>query len=247
MYIQLTPRAWLPDAHNTSPTSASRALTSGRIGGPAALSVSDVKPNISGYVIIGIVLTILVLVLVGVFMVRRCGAHRLFGWMYKKRTAKTAGSSSATLNGSEKGPVPQMSSRTGIIRVPPPTHTRSPAIPAQREFGTLPVGNSGESSKGRANDSSLSYASNNGVARQAHQGTSIELPVTDFVAPTSHHKHFFDERFLTASSISSNRTIRPHGIPLTPVPEDASAIFSPYFEVDEQTLYGNSQNSLIQH
>jgi len=245
-----TPRASLFEAPNTTvptPTLASRALTSDPINGQIGLPASDIKPNISGYVIIGIVLTILVLVLIGVLMVRRCGAHRLFGWMYRRRTAKSAGSSTATLNGSEKSPAPPVSSRSGIVHVPPPTHARSPAIPAQREFSPCPIGNNGESSTGRANNSSLSYAPNNGVARQSHQAISVELPVTDFVAPTSHHKHFFDERFLTASSTSSNRPIRPHGIPLTPVPEDASAIFSPYFEVDEQTLYGNSQNSLIQH
>jgi hypothetical protein len=159
MHIQLTPLYSRPSTTISSFTSASGILTSSATTHLVVLAVSDVKPNISGYVIIGIVLTILVLVLIGVFMVRRWGAHHLLAWVCKRTTAKPAGSSSETLHEPEKSTTLQMASRAGIVRLPPPTHPRTPAIAAQREFSAVPTGNSGAPSTAREHD--YSYASVN--------------------------------------------------------------------------------------
>ncbi|KAF8591958.1 hypothetical protein K439DRAFT_615495 [Ramaria rubella] len=214
-------------------------------------SISQQKPHATAYVILAIVLVLLLLGLIGVFIARRravsllpCIAKRTkINEKLEAPRMQREGRSRFT-DGFEN--LPTLTARGSVSsRAPSSACSDGPSTPSAGE----------EHDHGDLGTNGTNYPKDEcsfvpipiivHTPTQTHQTTFLtgpDITTPDFIAPTAHHEHFFDEHVPTTLHGS---VIRPHGLPLSPVPEESSAILSfstPYFEVDEETLYGSTQD-----
>lgn len=208
--------------------------------------------NIIGYVILAIAVGLVLVGFIAAFIIRRCCAYcREMRQHWRRRKARrriTSGSLSSTTP-TEKARI----STTTVLRADHSEKT-DPAfssLPTNKVFADLPPYNH----EHEINHHELSDNHNNGTVSSLVRSPSpvhvnvFNDPHRD--SPFQMHGNGMEDSVGFVNDLNTptgsgsfllppvNSSIRPHGIPLTPLPEDASAVFPmPYFEADEQTLFG---------